>query len=183
MSLILLICFPCHVHITWEEQWLFERFPWKQPPKDSVIRQLRRAWWVIERLVTSVLCWWFEIRQNSKGFSNYSTKRVHTINTSCVILSNSYKKFADDKGCCREIYHCYDQKVKKCSMTQYVCLIKKQQQQQYVSYTLCGLIGWGCFSFEKCIRDGFTRKCVVFQDGEERTVPSVSGVWSFKSQH
>lgn len=53
----------------------------------------------------------------------------------------------------------------------------------YVSYTLRRLIRWGCFSFEKCIRNGFVWKCVVFQDGEERTVPTVPGVWSFKSQH
>lgn len=53
----------------------------------------------------------------------------------------------------------------------------------YVSYTLSSLVGWRCFSFEKCIRNGFKREHVVFQDGEEGTVPSVSRVGSFKSQN
>lgn len=37
----------------------------------------------------------------SKNNVHRKPKRTHTINTSCVILSNSYKKFADDKGCCK----------------------------------------------------------------------------------
>ncbi len=113
----------------------------------------------------------------------------HTINTSCVILSSSYKKFVDDNGCCREKeYLHYHQIVKKAAyrqcihpLTIMICLSKTAGA--YIPYTLSRLVRGGCFSFEKCIRNVFIWQRVVFQDGEERTVPSVSGVWSFKSQH
>lgn len=56
-------------------------------------------------------------------------------------------------------------------------------QKNLKSYALCGLIRWRRFSFEKCIRNVFVWKRVIFQDGEEGAVPPVSGVWSLKSQH
>lgn len=59
----------------------------------------------------------------------------------------------------------------------------KKKKIHEVSYTLCRLISWGCFSFEEGVRNGFERGRVVLQDGEEGAVPSVSGVGSFESQH
>lgn len=69
-------------------------------------------------------------------------------------------------------------------MYQILC-VKKQKECVclHVSYTLRRLVRRGCFSFEKRIRDVFKWKRVVFEDGEKRTVPSVSGVGSFKSQN
>ncbi len=72
---------------------------------------------------------------------------------------------------------------KQTSPSEDCCMLSKTNKRVSVSYTLCGLVGWGGFSFEKCVRNGFIWRRVVFQDGEERTVPSVSGVWSFKSEH
>lgn len=55
--------------------------------------------------------------------------------------------------------------------------------EAFQSYTLRRLIRRQRFSFEEGVRNGFVWKRVIFQDGEERAVPPVSRVWSFKPQH
>lgn len=133
---------------------------------------------VIECYISSPT-WQEHYFKGSSSWDVWTKQKTLTIRTSCVILSNSYKKFAEDNGCCREKNKYFFNTYSIWSDSQN-CLI---HQKHFGFYILCRLIRWRCFSFVKCIRNGFVWKSVIFQDGEERTVPPVSGIWSFKSQH
>lgn len=73
-------------------------------------------------------------------------KRTHTVNASCVILSNSYRKFADDKGCCRT--KAISPSWSKASVTQHMFLFLEQYtlKKNRMSLTLCvDWLGGGAF--------------------------------------